>query len=84
MTGTASTGIALLRETDPNFETPAANNLVIGSTGAIAFGFPLLLLLGFAPRFPLIVLGLLVVFCALILVILFREQIWKRLKKING
>jgi ESS family glutamate:Na+ symporter len=84
MTGTASTGIALLRETDPNFETPAANNLVIGSTGAIAFGFPLLLLLGFAPRFPLIVLGLLVVFCALILAILFREQIWKRLKKTNG
>ena len=84
MTGTASTGIALLREADPNFETPAANNLVIGSTGAIAFGFPLLLLLGFAPRFPLMVLGLLIVFCALILGILFREQIWKRLKKING
>ena len=84
MTGTASTGIALLREADPNFETPAANNLVIGSTGAIAFGFPLLLLLGFAPSFPLLVLGLLVVFCALILGLLFREQIWKRLKKING
>jgi glutamate:Na+ symporter, ESS family len=84
MTGTASTGIALLREADPNFETPAANNLVIGSTGAIAFGFPLLLLLGFAPSFPLLVLGLLVVFCALILGLLFREQIWKRFKKTNG
>jgi ESS family glutamate:Na+ symporter len=81
MTGTASTGIALLRETDPNFETPAANNLVIGSAGAIAFGFPLLLLLGFAPQFPLIVLGLLVVFYGLIMAILFREQLWKRLKK---
>jgi ESS family glutamate:Na+ symporter len=81
MTGTASTGIALLRETDPNFETPASNNLVIGSTGAIAFGFPLLLLLGFAPQFPLIVLGLLVVFYGLIMAILFREQLWKRLKK---
>ena len=84
MTGTASTGIALLRETDPNFETPAANNLVLGSTYAIAFGFPLLLLLGFAPRFPFIVLVLLIVFCSIILAILFREQIWKRLKKING
>jgi ESS family glutamate:Na+ symporter len=84
MTGTASTGIALLRETDPNFETPAANNLVLGSTYAIAFGFPLLLLLGFAPTFPYIVLILLIVFCAIILVILFREQIWKRLKKTNG
>ena len=84
MTGTASTGIALLRETDPNFETPAANNLVLGSTYAIAFGFPLLLLLGFAPRFPFIVLVLLIVFCSIILAILFREQIWKRLKKNNG
>lgn len=84
MTGTASTGIALLRETDPNFETPAANNLVIGSTGAIAFGFPLLLLLGFAPRFPLLVLGLLFVFCGLILGLLFREQIWKKVKRKNG
>jgi ESS family glutamate:Na+ symporter len=84
MTGTASTGIALLREADPNFETPAANNLVLGSTYAIAFGFPLLLLLGFAPSFPFIVLALLIVFCALILAILFREQIWKRLKKSNG
>jgi ESS family glutamate:Na+ symporter len=84
MTGTASTGIALLRETDPNFETPAANNLVLGSTYAIAFGFPLLLLLGFAPTFPFIVLILLIVFCAIILAILFREQIWKRLKKTNG
>ena len=84
MTGTASTGIALLRETDPNFETPAANNLVLGSTYAIAFGFPLLLLLGFAPRFPFIVLVLLIVFCSIILAILFRQQIWKRLKKING
>jgi ESS family glutamate:Na+ symporter len=84
MTGTASTGIALLREADPNFETPAANNLVIGTTGAIAFGFPLLLLLGFAPSFPLIVLGLLVVFATIIMGFLFRDQIWKKVKKQNG
>ncbi|MCX5775456.1 MAG: hypothetical protein NTV44_03740 [Firmicutes bacterium] len=46
MTGTASTGIALLREVDPNFKTPAANDLVTGSTTAILFGFPILLITG--------------------------------------
>ena len=81
MTGTASTGIALLRESDPNFVTPAANNLVIGSTGAILFGFPLLLLLGFAPNYPVLVLGLLVIFYLIISGLLFREQIIKRIKK---
>ncbi|MFW6284771.1 MAG: sodium/glutamate symporter [Bacillota bacterium] len=49
LTGTASTGIILLREVDPNFETPAANDLVMGSTTAIFFGFPILLLVGIAP-----------------------------------
>ncbi len=50
LTGTASTGMILLREIDPNFETPAADNLVYQSLFAIAFGFPVLLLLGYAPR----------------------------------
>ncbi len=53
LTGTASTGVVLLREVDPNFETPAANDLVIGSTTAILFGFPILLLVGIAPISPL-------------------------------
>ena len=43
LTGTASTGMILLRELDPNFETPAANNLVLQQVPAIAFGAPLLL-----------------------------------------
>jgi len=50
MTGTVSTGVMLLREIDPNFKTPAANNLVLGSTSAILLGFPLLILIGLAPR----------------------------------
>ncbi len=50
MTGTVGTGIILLRELDPQFVTPAANNLVIGSTAAILLGFPLLILIGLAPR----------------------------------
>jgi len=47
LTGTASDGIALLREIDPNFATPSADALVYGSTVAIALGFPLLLITGF-------------------------------------
>ncbi len=48
LTGTISSGVLLLREVDPNFETPASNNLIVGSSFGIAFGFPLLLLVNFA------------------------------------
>ncbi len=47
LTGTVSTGISILREMDPNFETPASNDLVVGASTAIAFGFPILLITGF-------------------------------------
>jgi len=42
LAGTASNGIALLREIDPNFETPAADDLVTGASTAVLFGAPLL------------------------------------------
>ena len=48
LTGTASTGMILLREIDPNYETPAADNLVLQQMPAILFGAPLLLLIPFA------------------------------------
>lgn len=48
LTGTASTGMILLREIDPKFQTPAANNLIMQSVPAMAFGFPMLLLAGYA------------------------------------
>lgn len=47
LTGTASDGIALLREIDPLFETPSSDTLVYGSTVAIALGFPVLLITGY-------------------------------------
>lgn len=49
LTGTASTGVILIREVDPEFKTPAASDLVVGSSTAILFGFPILLLVGIAP-----------------------------------
>ena len=48
LTGTASTGTILLRELDPDFETPAANNMVLQTVPAMLFGFPLILLVGWA------------------------------------
>ncbi|MDR3167299.1 MAG: hypothetical protein LBT93_05095, partial [Treponema sp.] len=77
MTGTISSGILLLREIDPDYLTPAANNLVSGSAFAVLFGFPLLALIGIAPNSDLmtvIVLGLLVIYLALLLLFLFRTQ----------
>lgn len=48
LTGTISSGILLLREIDPEFETPASNHLVVGSSFGIAFGFPIMILVGYA------------------------------------
>ncbi len=62
LTGTISSGILLVREIDPDFKTPAANNLVTGSGVAIAFGAPMLILISLAPKsttMELVVLGLL-------------------------
>jgi len=50
LTGTASNGMILLREIDPKFETPAANNLVLQTLPAVALGFPVLLLVGYGPQ----------------------------------
>lgn len=50
LTGTISSGVLLLREIDPEYNTPAANNLVLGSTFGIVFGFPVLILVGMAPK----------------------------------
>lgn len=50
MTGTISSGVLLLREVDPQMKTPAANNLVVGSSFAILFGIPMLVLIGMAPK----------------------------------
>ena len=50
LTGTIANGMILLREIDSEFKTPAGNNLVLGSSAAIVFGIPLLLLIAQAPR----------------------------------
>ena len=43
MTGTISSGLALVRVVDPEYKTPVAQDLVLSSGLALGFGFPLLL-----------------------------------------
>ncbi len=50
LTGTASTGIILLREIDGEFKTPASDNMVYQNFPAIVFGFPMMLLATLAPK----------------------------------
>ena len=81
LTGTASTGIMLLHEIDPDYKTPAADNLVYQNFPAIVFGFPLMLLATLAPKEPVKTFVLLVAFFAVMNIILFRRIIFKRRKK---
>ena len=80
LTGTASTGVILLREADPAFETPASTNLIYQQLWAIVFGFPMLLLMGVSPRstlWTIITLVCLILLYAVMNIILFRKSIFK-------
>ena len=75
LTGTISSGVLLLREIDPNLETPAANNLITGSSFGILLGAPLLILVGLAPKSDLfcwLVVGLVVLYLAILYLLIFR------------
>lgn len=50
LTGTISSGVLLVREIDPQLETPAANNMVTGSGFGILLGAPVLILVGLAAK----------------------------------
>ena len=80
LTGTASTGIILLREIDENFETPAADNMVYQTFPAIVFGFPMMLLATLAPKQPALTLVILIVFFIAMNILLFRTKIFKKKK----
>ena len=80
LTGTASTGIILLREIDSEFKTPASDNMVYQNFPAIVFGFPIMLLAPVAPVKPIFCLILFIVFFTVMNVILFRSRIFRRKK----
>ncbi len=83
LTGTASTGIILLREWDPKFKTPAADNLVYQNFPAIVFGLPIMLLAApsMITKNPILIYGILIAFFIIMNIILFRSFIFKKRKK---
>ncbi|MBR5617105.1 MAG: hypothetical protein IKW50_02870 [Oscillospiraceae bacterium] len=78
LTGTASTGVILLREIDGDFKTPVADNLVYQNFPAMIFGFPILLLATMAPTKPAMTLGIVFVFMIAINILLLRSLIFKK------
>ena len=83
LTGTASTGVILLREIDPLFETPASHNLIYQNLWAIVLGAPMLLLMGFVARsmqWTWMVYAILFILMGIILVLQFRSILFKKKK----
>lgn len=84
LTGTITTGVALLKEVDPDFRSNAAENLVLGSAVALPLGIPLMFILGFAvtgytadkPSFYFYALGIFIIYLGVLLTVL----LWKRKK----
>ena len=75
LTGTLSSGILLLREIDPEMKTPAANNLVIGSSFGIIFGAPVLILVSLAGENDMmtyVTFGLCILYLIILLLIIFK------------
>jgi len=75
-TGTITTGIALLREIDPDSKSNVAENIVIGSAVALPLGIPLMFILGLAvtgysANKPILYLYSLLIFIAYLAVLLF-------------
>ncbi len=79
LTGTASTGIILLREADPDFKTPASDNMVFQNFPAIILGFPVMFIAKMAPDHIWLTLGIIIVYFAVLNIVLFRRTIFKKL-----
>ena len=81
LTGTASTGMILLREIDGSYRTPASENLVYQSLPAIVFGFPLMFLAPYAATSNLAALITCIIAGASFIVlniVLFRRSVFKK------
>ena len=80
LTGTASTGVILLREIDGDFKTPVSDNLVYQNFPAMVFGFPILILATWGPTKPYMTLAIVAVFMVAINILLLRSLIFKKKK----
>jgi glutamate:Na+ symporter, ESS family len=87
-TGTISTGVALLREVDPDSKSNAAENLVLGSAVALPLGVPLMFILGLAingyrVKNPMLYLYTMIIFIAFFTVLLL-IMVVKRKRNVNN
>ncbi|MCR5848792.1 MAG: hypothetical protein K6G75_11855 [Lachnospiraceae bacterium] len=81
LTGTASTGVILLREIDPSFDTPASENIVYQNFPAILLGFPMMLVAAFCPKSDTsvyITMGVIALYFIVLNIILFRSVIFRK------
>ena len=81
LTGTASNGMILVKEIDPNYETPAANIFVVSQVPAMLFVAPLLLLLSFSSKSllsTLICMGIFILLFIIYNLFIFRDVIFKK------
>ena len=81
LTGTASTGVILLREVDGDFKTPASDNMVYQNFPAIVLGFPIMFLATLAPVKPVLTMIVLFAYFVVLNIVLFRSKIFKKRKK---
>ena len=73
-----------MREIDPQFETPASENIVYQNFPAILLGFPMMIVAAFCPKqesYVYITLGILAAYFIVLNLILFRSVIFKKKKK---
>ena len=86
LTGTASTGMILLREADPDLKTPVSENLVYQNFPAIILGLPVLLIAGNLTANAgnisntLLMWGLIILAFIVLNLFLFRSLIFKKKK----
>jgi len=88
LTGTVSTGLALLRVVDPEYRTPAASDLVLGSGFSLFLGFPLLLLINLPVLYPsnktyLLTDGMILFYIVLVFVVMWLLKLVKPGKSIK-
>ena len=77
LTGTISSGVLLVREIDPEYKTPAVNNLVVGSSYGIALGAPILVIVGLIAKSELMLFvctGIIIVYLAILLFLMLHKR----------
>ena len=81
LTGTASNGVILMKEIDPNLQTPTSSLYILSNFPAMVMIAPLLLLLGFAGKSltnAIIACAIFFVLWAVYTIFLFRRRIFKK------